>query len=40
LEAFAFQTTKQRFRLIIFEDHVERVTASSVEQNHASTTAP
>jgi uncharacterized hydrophobic protein (TIGR00271 family) len=33
LEAFASQTTRQRFRLIIFEDRVERVTASSAGQS-------
>jgi len=37
LEAFAFQTTKQRFRLIIFEDHVDRVTAAGVGQKPAGT---
>jgi len=33
LEAFAFASTKQRFRLIMFEEHVQRVTASAATQN-------
>jgi uncharacterized hydrophobic protein (TIGR00271 family) len=38
LETFAFAATKQRFRLIIIEDHVERVTATS--PSTAAATAP
>jgi uncharacterized hydrophobic protein (TIGR00271 family) len=32
LEAFAFQKTRQQFHLIILQERVQRVTASSVEQ--------
>jgi uncharacterized hydrophobic protein (TIGR00271 family) len=40
LEAFALQTTRQHFRLIIFEDHEERVTATGVGQQPAATVSP
>ena len=40
LEAFAFQTTRQHFRLIIFEGHEERVTASGVGPEPAATVTP
>lgn len=40
LEIFAFQMTRQHFSLIIFEDHVERVTAAGVEKKPEYTAAP
>ncbi len=40
LEAFAFQATRQRFRLIILESRVQRVTAPGVEQTPAGAAVP
>jgi hypothetical protein len=40
LEAFVLQRTRQRFQLIIFEDHLERVTATGNGQEPAAIATP